>query len=272
MTPGWEDSDFMAELQRYAQQSRTAELDDGPRHSAPAPAPAPVKKTRASRRASESGPVQEPIQAVPVPPVEPPAEVAPIERVSAPASLIMPEEEPSGDPSEEPGFVVQARRRAFWTSPAVRLVMGMMVLFLAGLLTAQWAIHERDQVAARWPAVRPFLLAACEPLACSVAPVRRIDDVVIDSSSLVRKLGDFYAFDLVLKNRAGVPVAVPALELSLTNIRDEVISRRVFLPNELPGLPAELPANGSLSTSLRLTISLGDEMPMSGYRALVFYP
>ena len=117
-----------------------------------------------------------------------------------------------------------------------------------------------------------MLAGACQSLGCTVSPLRQIDDVVIDSSALVRKLGNFYAFDLVLKNQAQVPVAAPALELSLTDLNDQVISRRVFLPGEMPGIPAELPARGSLSTSLRLSINLGNETPMSGYRALLFYP
>ena len=127
-------------------------------------------------------------------------------------------------------------------------------------------------MAARWPAARPALEQACERLGCTVAALQRIDDVVIDSSSLQRKLGNFYAFDLVLKNRADVPLAAPALELTLTDLRDQVIARRVFLPQEMPGMPDELPARESVSTSLRLSIALGNDATMSGFRALVFYP
>ena len=73
--------------------------------------------------------------------------------------------------------------------------------------------------------------------AASLAPVRRIDAIVIDSTALVRRLGEFYSFDLVLKNTASMPLAVPALELSLTDTRDQVIARRVFLPEEWPDAP-----------------------------------
>ena len=65
---------------------------------------------------------------------------------------------------------------------------------------------------------------------------------------------------------------LPALELSLTDTRDQVISRRVFLPEEWPDAPEVLPAQGSLTVSFRLSLSVGEATPMAGYRALVFYP
>ena len=80
------------------------------------------------------------------------------------------------------------------------------------------------------------------------------------------------AFDVVIKNTAPIPVAVPALELSLTDTRDSVIARRVFLQSELPGSPSLLPAQGSLPLSLRLSITDAGAVSMAGYRVLVFYP
>ncbi len=96
--------------------------------------------------------------------------------------------------------------------------------------------------------------------------------MVIDSTTLTRRLGDFYAFDLVLKNTSAVALAVPALELSLTDTANTVISRRVYLPGELPGVPPLLPPQATVSVSLRLSLVVGNELPMAGYRALVFYP
>lgn len=171
-----------------------------------------------------------------------------------------------------PGFVRQARRRAFWSSRGMRAVLGVLVLLLGVLLIGQLALHERDRLAAARPDLAPLLQRACDALGCQLAPLRRIDAIVIDSTALVRRLGEFYAFDLVLKNTAATPLAVPALELSLTDTRDQVIARRVFLPSEWPDAPTLLPAQGSVSVSLSLALTLGDSTPMAGYRALVFYP
>lgn len=172
----------------------------------------------------------------------------------------------------EPGFVRQARRKAFWHSPGMRVLLSVFVLLLTLVLGLQWVLHERDALAAWQPRLAPVLNQLCSPLGCEVAPVRRIDAIVIDSSALVRRLGNFYSFDLVLKNTAAVPLALPALELSLTDTRDAVIARRVFLPEELPGAPALLPAQSSVAVSLRLSLAVGEAVPMAGYRALVFYP
>jgi predicted Zn finger-like uncharacterized protein len=177
-----------------------------------------------------------------------------------------------GAPEPVPGFVRQAQRQAFWASRGVRAALSLLILMLAVLLSGQWALRERDRLAAWRPDLQPLLQRVCEPLGCTVAPVRRIDAIVIDSTSLVRRIGNFYSFDLVLKNTASMALAVPALELSLTDIGDEVIARRVLLPEEWPDAPALLPAHGSVNVSFRLSLVLGDATPMAGYRALVFYP
>lgn len=172
----------------------------------------------------------------------------------------------------EPGFVRQARRRAFWRSPGVRALLMLVALLLSALLAAQWALQERDRLAARHPDFQPLLAGLCKPLGCTIGAVRDLQAVVIDSATLTRRLGNFYAFDLVLKNTSALALAVPALELSLTDPAGTVISRRVFLPDELPGIPPLLPPQSTVSVSLRLSLPGGSELPMAGYRALVFYP
>jgi predicted Zn finger-like uncharacterized protein len=175
-------------------------------------------------------------------------------------------------PEQEPGFVRQARRRAFWQSTGVRLVLSLLVLVLAALLAGQWALHERDRLAAWRPDLQPLLQQVCGHLGCTVAPVRRIDAIVIDSTALVRRIGNFYSFDLVLKNTAPLPLAVPALELTLTDVGGTVIARRVFLPDEWPDAPSLLPARDSVTVNFRLSLALNEATPMAGYGALLFYP
>lgn len=180
------------------------------------------------------------------------------------------------DPPEaaaiEPGFMRQARRQAFWRSAPVRAVLLVLVLVLSALLAGQWAVQQRSWIAARYPALKPHLVQACDMLGCSVEPLRRIDTIVIDSATLVRRLGQFHSFDIVLQNTADLPLAAPALELSLTDVGDRVIARRVFLPSEWPEAVTELPPRATVPVSFRLSIASSDDLPMAGYRALVFYP
>ncbi len=234
-------SDFHSDLQRFAEGvGRVVPAQELP--DEPAEAPAPAGETAA----------------------------APDEK--APTAFTDPEAGADNPESVVPGFIRQAQRRAFWQSPGMRALFALLALLLAALLAGQWAWHERDRLAAARPDLQPLLARACGVLGCTLAPVRRIDAIVIDSTSLVRRLGDFYSFDLVLKNTAPMPLAMPALELSLTDTRDAVIARRVFLPEEWPDAPELLPAQGSVTVSFSLALALGDTTPMAGYRALVFYP
>jgi len=172
----------------------------------------------------------------------------------------------------EPGFVRQGRRKAFWRSPWMRAVRVCTAVLLAVLLLAQWALQERNPLAAQYPAALPLLTQLCRPLACQLGPVLDIESVVIDSSQLVRSQGNAYTFEMVLKNSAPVAVAAPALELSLTDAGERVIARRVFLPHQLPGVSPSLPPQEAVSIGLRLHIADSGVASMTGYRALVFYP
>ena len=231
-------SDFHAALQAFASQSS----------SPPQPLGLDLDLS------SELPPEPAPVPPVPRPPAEP--------------------ERPAHDdpPTEIPGFVQQARRQAFWRSAPMRSALLLLTLVLCVLLAGQWALHQRSWVAARYPALKPLLVQACDLLACTVEPLRRIDAIVIDSATLVRRLGQFHSFDIVLQNTADLPLAAPALELSLTDASDRVIARRVFLPQEWPDAVNELPPRATVPVSFRLSIASGDDLPMAGYRALVFYP
>jgi len=236
------ESDFHAELERFA--AGLGRLKDGGANAA---------MTDAA-----------PDAAAPVIP-EAPAPQDPLD-----AGLVSGDQDVS--PDSVPGFVRQAQRQAFWASRGVRAALAVLTLVLAALLAGQWVVQERDRLAAWRPGLQPMLQQACDHLGCKLAPMRRIDAIVIDSTSLVRRLGNFYSFDLVLKNTASMALAVPALELSLTDVGGDVISRRVFLPDEWPDAPALLPAQASVTVNFRLSLALGEDTPMAGYHALVFYP
>ena len=50
-----------------------------------------------------------------------------------------------------------------------------------------------------------------------MGPLRQIDSVVIDSSAFSKVKGDVYRLSLTLKNTAPIDLAMPAVELSLTD-------------------------------------------------------
>ena len=140
----------------------------------------------------------------------------------------------------EVSFVLAARRKAFWRKPVVRMALGL-VFFISLLgLALQIAVQERDRIAALDARTRPWLVKLCEPLRCELAPVRQIADVVIDSSSFNKARGDSYQLALTMKSTATIPLAMPAVELTLTDAQDQPVLRRVLLPTDMAA-PAELP-------------------------------
>lgn len=169
-----------------------------------------------------------------------------------------------------PGFVLAAQRKAFWRRRAVRVVLAGLVLLLLLVLALQVVLHERDRIAATNAQARPWLARLCQPLGCEIAPQRQIADLVIDSSSFNKARGDGYLLGLTVKNRAAIALAMPAIELTLTDLQDQPVLRRVLLPAELSA-PQELPAQGEWNGTLTVQLSAGAAR-VAGYRLLAFYP
>lgn len=164
----------------------------------------------------------------------------------------------------------------------MRAALAIGVVLSALLLTTQVAVVYRDAVAARWPELRPLLLALCQPLACQVNPPRSIADLTVESSALVRVEGseDAYQLNVALRNRADVALALPALELSLTDAQGRLLSRRVLLASDLGITQPTVVAGGDLAmqTTLRTAPQSTNDGPGSeraaivGYTIELFYP
>lgn len=191
-------------------------------------------------------------------------------RKPLPSQVEEKEEGEGHDAEPEVSFVVAARRKAFWRKPAVRGALVLVSLVLMVGLMLQVAIQERDRIVAMDARARPWLLQLCEPLRCEIAPQRQIADVVIDSSSFNKARGDSYQLALAMKSKADIPLAMPAVELTLTDAQDQPVLRRVLLPADMAA-PAELPARGEWSTSVSVIVTTGGAR-VAGYRLLAFYP
>jgi hypothetical protein len=169
-------------------------------------------------------------------------------------------------------FVRKARRRAMWRRPMVRLLLLVVVVVLAAALTLQYAMQERDRLAATQPQLRPLLQLLCGQLRCEVQPARQIDAIVIDSSSFNRLRTDAYRLSFTLRNQAAMPVAMPSLELTLTDSQDQPVIRSVLAPRDL-GAASVIPAAGESSSAVTVSVVPGGgSNRIAGYRVLAFYP
>jgi predicted Zn finger-like uncharacterized protein len=188
---------------------------------------------------------------------------------------------------EDVSFVRDARRKAFWRRPSVRFALGLSVLLFAIVLLLQFLVQQRDNLAAREPWLKPWLQMLCEPLQCEIAPLRHIEAVVIDSSSFSKINSDSYRLSFTLKNTGTSPVAMPALEVTLTDSQEQAVVRRVVAPAQfdatdgggLLGVGSDF--SGAvvlqvLSTDAQGTVGLisPGALPrrVAGYRVLAFYP
>jgi predicted Zn finger-like uncharacterized protein len=176
------------------------------------------------------------------------------------------------DALDDLSFVRQARRKAFWRRPSIRAGLLLVGLILAALLALQIAWQDRDRLAAAEPALRPWLLKLCEVAYCTIGPPRRIEAIAIDSSSFNKLRADTFRLNVALKNRATTEVAMPALELTLTDSQDQAVIRRVLPASEFAGGTTTLQPGAEWSTSLVLAVSGSAGARVAGYRVLAFYP
>lgn len=144
-----------------------------------------------------------------------------------------------------------------------------VILLLLLMVQALWV--GRHVVFAQVPALRPALQALCEPFACEVTWPRELDAVLIENSSFSEAPAGGYMVQLRLKNTEHYPVATPALELSLLDLQDQVVVRRVFTPEEL-GLDDHLLALREARTRVNFDLEAAASQRITGFRALVFYP
>lgn len=174
-------------------------------------------------------------------------------------------------PEAEPGFVRQARRKAFWRRPAVRVALVLGSLLAVGALAGQVMWGQRDALAVQHPSLAPTLQTLCAMTGCELQPRRQIGDVVIGSSGF-RQLprSGQYQWSLSLENRSDFPVAMPAVELTLTDAQDKLLLRRVIRLDQF-GAPAQIEGHGEWSVTAPVEVQ-GLEAAVAGYRALVFYP
>ena len=179
----------------------------------------------------------------------------------------------SVDELKQPSFMQGARGAAVWRRTSVRAALSLFALGLLIALLVQIAVQERDRWAAYEPATQLLLETMCDVMGCRVSPLQNIEAVVIDSSSFTKVRSDIYRLNVVLKNNGPVALAPPALELTLTDMQDQSLVRRVLKPQDM-GLKVQTLAPGAeFSAALPIAVKTpGSLERISGYRLLAFYP
>ena len=184
----------------------------------------------------------------------------------------------------KPSFVASADRAALWRRPRVRAALALVGVLAALGLAAQ-VVHEyRNLVAAAWPASRPWLEQACTALNCKVEAAQAIENLAVESSGLVRvEKSNLYRLQVGLRNRAGIDLAVPALDITLTDSQGRLIARKVLRVAELGAPQATIGAGRELTVQATLQAAAATSgaetvqpmqpiQPIAGYTIDLFYP
>lgn len=185
-------------------------------------------------------------------------------------------EPPLGHPFADEEEVVEPSSPDFWQRRSVRVVLIVLAVLAVLLLVLQVLRHERDGIAARQPNLRPALAALCQYTGCELAALRQIGDIVIEGAAFAREKSgaNDYRLSFTLRNGATVPLAMPAVELSLLDTQERAVVRRVLTPADY-GAPAVLQARADRAASLPLSLSASEAAalpPIAGYRVEAFYP
>jgi predicted Zn finger-like uncharacterized protein len=147
--------------------------------------------------------------------------------------------------------------------------------FLAIVAAVLQSIYfMRNEIALYYPQLKPFLVQSCQMLNCKIALPEQIELIMIDDSDMQEdsKHADLIYFSSTLINTGSHSVAFPNLELTLTDVDDNPLVRRLFNPAEyLPkdiNLDLGFVAGAEIKIKLPITTS---ETTVSGYRVFVTY-
>ena len=278
--PAWHDEPVESEARpdNSGPDSEHLQLGDAPLSSMSEIPQTPVSSSAAEAMLQPEAERQAVEDAESVAPATAEHDLLPEAHVIAPSLALPANEEPvsappsPGMPSEEvPSFVKQAQRKAWWNQPAVRFVMGMLVILLPLALLLQVAVHERNTLVAWKPQWRGAFENLCIALRCELAPRQHIASVTLTGSAFNQDGADHhYRLSLSLRNASVAAVATPAVELTLTDAQDQVLVRKVLMPSDI-GAPMELAPRAEWSGDVPVATQKL-HLAVAGYRVMAFYP
>lgn len=192
------------------------------------------------------------------------------------AARIAPKVEADADSEAElgggdaPEFVRAAERQERWRGSRARSLLAVATLLLLLGLIGQFGHHQRDRLAAQWPSTRPALDAWCAAVGCTIGAPRRIGDLVVESTSLTRaSVPDAFRLAVVVRNRSELPLAMPWIDLSLTDAAGQLVARRALAPQDFRVASTTLGAGTELGLQAVLAVGTGR---VTGYTVEIFYP
>lgn len=183
--------------------------------------------------------------------------------------------EPPPSSAHEHHFAVTREARTGTPRRALAYIVGGIVaLALVVALVAQLAWWRREAVMVYWPDSQPLFAQVCAKLGCQLTPPRDIDGLQVEASDL-RQIDGPHRLELrvPLRNRYGIALGYPAIELTLFDSKNDVAVRRILWPEDYvaPGtrVAAGLPAHTTQTMIVRLD---SGNVIATNFRVQIFYP
>jgi predicted Zn finger-like uncharacterized protein len=196
-----------------------------------------------------------------------------------------------GKPLDEhalPEFLLDAPPRPRW----VKVVLALACLATVLGLASQWIFQYRSELALQWPQTTRLAVTACSVVlqtsetACTPALPQHINAIRVTSAELqaganVAEDDTRYTLMVSLHNDDALTQAWPALEVMLTNARNQQMVRRVITPQEYllarsagdaiqERLRQGLAASSEEALTLQLRVRSNEAV--IGYAVGAFYP
>jgi predicted Zn finger-like uncharacterized protein len=170
-------------------------------------------------------------------------------------------------PSEAavPDFVAERREQQ-----RVARTWALASIPVALLLALQLALHWRAELGALAPGLRGLLNVLCGPFHCEVGLPQHPELLTLEGTNLEADASGTLTLYSTLRNRARYEQALPAIELTLTDPRDQPVARRLLAPSDYaPARREGIPPGGELPVRVAIDAAA---IKAAGFRAEAVYP
>jgi predicted Zn finger-like uncharacterized protein len=168
-------------------------------------------------------------------------------------------EEPEAPPAEE----AEPEAASFLPTPdsareeRLRRALTIACGPLALLAAIQFGLTLRNDALEAWPSLRPSLARACAVFGCTVGWPMHAELLTIVGSELAAIPGtNVIELDAAVRSRANFIMALPAIEVTLTDTQNRTIARKVFLPADY------LASSGEPSSRIDEGLSPGSDLSL----------
>lgn len=151
----------------------------------------------------------------------------------------------------------------------------LIIALLVISALAQSLYFSSTIIANQWPSSKPTLTKLCGFLHCRVEFPKHVELIAIDDTDLVKDESqqNTVKFNCLLTNNAPYTQSFPLIELTLTDINDQPLSRRKITPKEyLSGAADKIKSGFAAAEETHVSLTLKtDDLPVAGFRAFVVY-